>query len=102
MGVYAKSKTLIDSPQQNQSGLTIRTIEAVGSNRKVVTSNPNVANHDFYAFGNAAVVKDGEMPEIDFVKRIPIAIPMSIRQRYSIDSWLSQLISGIGRGSRSF
>jgi hypothetical protein len=100
MDVYAKSKTLVDSPQQNQSGLTIRTIEAVGSNRKVVTSNPSIAHHDFYAFGNAAIVKDGEMPEIDFVRRIPAVIPMNIRQRYSIDSWLSQLICDISRGSR--
>lgn len=54
-GIYAQSKAIIDSPQSSQIGLTMRTIEAVGSRRKLITANKDVLNYDFASAGRVFV-----------------------------------------------
>jgi hypothetical protein len=45
---YIKSKAIVDITDPNQTGLPIRIIEAVGANKKIITTNYNVVNEDFY------------------------------------------------------
>lgn len=48
LSLIKKSKALIDIVQQNQTGLTLRTLEAVFYNKLLVTNNKNIVNYDFY------------------------------------------------------
>jgi hypothetical protein len=45
---YLYSKAIIDISSPNQTGLPIRVIEAFGANKKIVTTNHNIMNEDFY------------------------------------------------------
>ncbi|MHA0916204.1 hypothetical protein ACR9H8_15910 [Kosakonia cowanii] len=43
-----KSRALIDIVQQNQTGLTLRALEAVFFNKLLITNNKDIINYDFY------------------------------------------------------
>lgn len=45
---YIKSKAIVDISSPTQTGLPFRIIEAVGANKKIVTTNKNVVRETFY------------------------------------------------------
>lgn len=87
---YARSRALIDSPQAGQRGLTIRTIESVGMNRKLVTANVGVRSYDFFAFGNV-IVDDGKV-DISPAMSDPEPYPDVIRNSYSVRTWVGRVL----------
>ena len=94
LAVYALSRSLVDSPQEGQCGLTIRTIESVGMNRRLVTTNAGVRSYDFFEFGNVAV-DDGSV-DISCVMDDPTPYPNSIRQSYSVRKWVGRILEEMG------
>ena len=46
--VYESSRCVLDSAQAGQLGLTIRVLEALGAKKKLITTNEDVVNYDFY------------------------------------------------------
>ena len=46
--IYKKTKTVIDYSNPDQTGLTMRTFEALGSGRKLITTNKNIMSEPFY------------------------------------------------------
>lgn len=53
--VFANSKCVLDSAQAGQIGLTIRVLEALGAKKKLITTNEDVVNYDFYREENIYV-----------------------------------------------
>lgn len=45
---YIKSKAIIDISSPRQTGLSMRIIEALGANKKIITINSNIVNESFY------------------------------------------------------
>jgi hypothetical protein len=45
---YIRSKAIIDISSPTQTGLPFRIIEAIGANKKIVTTNKNVTKESFY------------------------------------------------------
>ena len=93
--IYAHSRTVIDSPQGGQGGLTMRTMEALGAKRRLITANPAVKEYDFFRFGNVMVCEGGNMPDATFAASDPVEIPRNIYKRYSISSWLDRLLQAV-------
>ena len=48
LSLYAQTDILLDFPRANQNGLTMRTLEALGAKKKLITTNPNIVNYEFY------------------------------------------------------
>ncbi len=46
--ILLQSKVVLDLHNINQSGLTMRTIEALALNKKIATTNSNIKDYDFY------------------------------------------------------
>ena len=90
LAIYARSRSLVDSPQAGQRGLTIRTIESVGMNRRLVTANAGVSCYDFFSFGNV-VVDDGKV-DISSVMTDPVLYPDAIRNSYSMHAWVGKVL----------
>ncbi len=44
--ILKRSKTVVDIPRETQSGITIRTIEALASGTKVITTNKHIMEYD--------------------------------------------------------
>ncbi|MEQ3044081.1 hypothetical protein AAA017_10910, partial [Odoribacter splanchnicus] len=92
--VIKKSRTILDIQHPKQSGLTIRTIEMIGARRKLITTNSNIKEYDFYHPANIFIV-DRECPVIpdDFFKMDYHQVNSDIYYKYSLDGWLDEIFT---------
>lgn len=90
--IIIESKCILDAPQSGQTGLTIRTIECLGAKRKLITTNKDVVNYDFYRPENIYVY-DGKIDiSNDFFKKDYQDIDDKIYKKYSLKNWLRILL----------
>lgn len=90
--VYENSMCVLDSAQAGQLGLTIRVIEALGAKKKLITTNEDVMNYDFYCPENIYVY-DGNMDLNNiFFKSGYKEIDKNIYEKYSLRSWLKKIV----------
>ena len=84
---------MIDINRPNQLGLTMRTVEAVGAQRKLITTNRDIVNYDLYSTRGVLVV-DRDDPVIDeeFLDSEAVPFDEQVRQRYSIGSWIEAIL----------
>lgn len=90
--LYAKCSCVIDSPQTGQIGLTMRTIEAIGAGRKLVTSNSAIENYDFFSYGDVFIPNGNVSDLVSFAGDRTRRIPASVRTRYSLKSWTDKIL----------
>lgn len=87
------SKCILDSAQDNQNGLTIRVIETLGAKRKLITTNANIREYDFYKPENIYVY-DNKFDFNDiFFKSNYEEIDNDIYKKYSLRNWLNELLN---------
>lgn len=90
--VYESAKCILDSAQAGQSGLTIRVFETLGAKKKLITTNKDIVNYDFYRPENIYVY-DGEIDLNNiFFKCQYQEISEEIYKKYSITSWLKEIL----------
>lgn len=86
------SRCIMDSAQAGQIGLTIRVIEALGAKKKLITTNPDVVNYDFFCEENIYVY-DGKFDySSKFFTEPYKEIEEKIYRKYSLCSWLKELV----------
>ena len=92
--LYGRSRIIVDYTHPGQNGFTMRTIEAFGCGKKLVTNNKNIINADFYDPNNIFVY-DGEKVEIpDSFICLPYHLPdKEIYEKYSVDFWLASILA---------
>ena len=54
--IIDNSRAVLDIQHHNQSGLTMRTLETLGMKKKLITTNEEVRNYDFYNPSNIAII----------------------------------------------
>lgn len=90
--VYEASRCVLDSAQDGQLGLTIRVLEALGAKKKLITTNEDIVNYDFYRPENIYVYNgDIDLNNI-FFKEGYKKIDSSIYEKYSLRSWLKEIV----------
>jgi hypothetical protein len=89
INISEKSKAIIDIEHPKQKGLTMRTFEVLGKEKKLITTNRNIENYDFYNASNIMVV-DRLNPVIDkdFINTDYQQLPINIYYKYRLDGWL--------------
>lgn len=89
------SRCLIDIVQKNQSGLTLRPLEALFYSRKLLTNNPMIIKEDFYHPNNIMIFNENEI-DIDelkeFMKKPLINLPQSIVDQYMVENVINKII----------
>lgn len=91
--LYEYSMCVLDSPQAGQTGLTIRVLEALGAKKKLITTNPDIVNYDFYRPENIYVYKGKIDLNNIFFKKPYMEIDNIIYSKYSLKSWLEEILS---------
>lgn len=92
--LYNRSRIIVDYTHPGQNGFTMRTIETLGCNKKLVTNNKKVMEADFYNPDNFYVYEGEEVDIPDKFINSPYHMPdNNIYQRYSIDSWIDSIIN---------
>lgn len=90
--VFANSKCVLDSAQAGQIGLTIRVLEALGAKKKLITTNEDVVNYDFYREENIYVY-DGHFDlKAPFFNSDYVEVENSVYEKYSLRNWLKEII----------
>ena len=85
-----QSKCVIDCQMTNQKGLTMRTFEALGFHKKLITSNDNICDYDFYNSNNIIVCTKDEKVPIDFIES-EFDYSHSIGDEFSLDSFVKKI-----------
>lgn len=91
--IYSESRCVLDVEHTNQSGLTMRTIEMVGMGKKIITTNRQIKQYDFYDPNNILVIdRDEAKIDPDFFDREFRPIPESVRRGYSIEAFVRDIL----------
>lgn len=90
------SKAVFDIQHHAQIGLTMRTFELIGLQKKMVTTNADVKNYDFYRENNIAVI-DRNKPIISqkWLDAPYEKLPTNIYHKYSINGWLEEITENL-------
>lgn len=90
--IYEQSKCVLDSAQDGQFGLTIRVIEALGAKKKLITTNEDIVNYDFYRPENIYIYnKEIDLDDV-FFKEEYKELDESIYNKYSLKNWLEEIV----------
>ncbi|MDN3725013.1 hypothetical protein QRD02_11505 [Aequorivita sp. SDUM287046] len=87
-----KSIAVLDLLRDDQAGLSFRIFEAMGFQKKIITSNEYVKEFDFYNPENILVINP-EKPEIptSFFESPYVPIPQEIYRKYTLEGWVEQV-----------
>ena len=87
------SKMIIDVQQENQNGLTIRTMETLALGKKLITTNKNIKDYDIYDENNIYVVENLEFNGIEeFIHKNYSPIKNNILKKYSLEQWIKNIL----------
>jgi hypothetical protein len=87
------SNCTLDIAHPLQNGLTMRTIELVGAQRKIITTNADIVNYDFYNEDNVLILdRSNPVLNIDFFRQPYKELDKGIVQQYALSNWLSKMI----------
>lgn len=90
--ILSSSKSILDIQHPKQTGLTMRTIETIGSQKKLLTTNEDVVNYDLYDERNIRVIdRQNPIVDIDFINNDFRPLSDEIKSKYSTEGWLQQL-----------
>lgn len=91
--VLRKSRITIDIPHESQNGLSIRTLEALASKTKLITTNKNIVGYDIYNPENIYII-DRKNINVDqsFIDSEFVDYSKDMIQKYSIDSWVRTIL----------
>lgn len=90
--VYETSRCVLDSAQDGQLGLTIRVLEALGAKKKLITTNEDVINYDFYKPENIYVYEGKIDLENVFFTHEYKEVSKEVYEKYSLRSWLKEIL----------
>lgn len=90
-----KSRVIFDIPHDKQSGLTMRTIETIGANKKLITTNSNINMYDFYNENNILIINnETNLNDIEnFINKPYERINNKVYEKYSIKYWVDAILN---------
>ncbi len=89
-----KSEILLDIQKSNQKGLSFRVFEALGYEKKLITTNKYVAEYDFYSPNNILIIdpENIQIPE-SFLEATYQTIPKAILYPYTLEGWIKKVFA---------
>lgn len=88
------SNIILDFQNSFHKGLSFRTFEAIGYQKKLITNNQLVKNYDFYDPNNIFVLSRDNFQEIEsFIEKNYTQLPKDIYQKYSFTSWIESVLN---------
>jgi hypothetical protein len=92
--IIAASKSVLDISHPLQSGLTMRTIEAIGLRKKIITTNSDIVNYDFYNESNVTIFNgDCKNINLNFINLNNFKVDDAVMSRYTLSSWVKDVFN---------
>ncbi|WP_409415535.1 hypothetical protein [Flavobacterium sp. PS2] len=90
--LYKESKVVLDINHPNQRGLTMRVFEALGSGKKLITTNIDIKRYPFYNENNIYVIDRNNIDlNCNFFSLPFIDVDKKLYHQMSITGWLEEL-----------
>ena len=91
--VFSRSLSVLDIEHPRQRGLTMRTFETMGSHKKLITTNAQVRDYDFYRPENICVI-DRAAPRVPagFFESPFVPVGEALYRRYSLAGWVDEVL----------
>jgi hypothetical protein len=87
------SDAVLDIEHPKQRGLTMRTIETMISEKKLITTNKNVIDSNLYDKSRIHIInRDNPQLPSNFIDCPFLPIPKSLKDYYSCETWVSELL----------
>ena len=91
--IMSQSDIIIDYTHPSQTGFTMRTCESIGHRCKLITNNKMVRWADFFNDNNVLIYEgDNIIVPKDFIFSEYKELPSSVYSRYSISTWLKDVL----------
>lgn len=88
-----RSKVLLDINRLGQIGLTFRVFESLGLEKKLITTNADIKNYDFYNPNNILIIDEkNPIIPVSFFENEYEKIPDSILNQYTLKGWTNRVI----------
>lgn len=85
----SSSKAIVDYVSEKQSGLTLRPLEALFFDKKLITNDKTIINRDFYSKNNIFILGIDDMDSINkFLEEPYEIIDKAIVEKYDFNNWL--------------
>lgn len=89
LNIVEQSACIIDVPKPNQSGLTLRALEALFYSKKLITTDTTMRKRDFYHPNNILIWDSQSDIEIKKFFELPyISIAQEIKSKYTLEMWI--------------
>lgn len=94
--IILESKCILELQMEGQSGCTLRTLESMFLNRKLITNNKDIVNYDFYNPNNIFVIenaddfKDRFNDILKFMRSPYQKFPDMVKNNYKFCKWLER------------
>ena len=89
-----RSKILLDIQRKEQNGLTFRVFESLSLHKKLITTNHNIINYDFYNPNNILVINEQNIDFVtDFFETDYEPIPEEIFKKYTLNHWVETIFN---------
>lgn len=93
--LYSKSNVILDISHPGQSGLTMRTFEAIGAGKKLITTNTNIRDYPFYDPDNIFLIsRDEVILQKEFFLKKYKPLSSELYDKCSIDGWIEDIFLG--------
>lgn len=96
--ILKNSKVVLDINFSEQLGLTLRSIEAIGSETKIITTNKSIINYDFYNKENIIYIENvGDIsliPKEFFTKKYK-KLSENIKEKYKAKGFIEDIFKTI-------
>ena len=89
--IFNQSKVILDLNHNNRQGMTINCITAIAKGKKLITTNKDIKNEDFYSPENIYIIDENNpILNIEFFKNEPQPIDLS---HLRLDNWLKYILN---------
>ncbi len=86
-----KSVGILDIVSPSQTGLTLRIMESLFLEKKLITNNKDIKNYPFYNKKNIFLLgEDQDETLLDFIKKPYEKVPKEIVEEYDYKNWLNR------------
>jgi hypothetical protein len=90
--VMRSSTAIIDVEHPRQRGLTMRTLEVLGSGRKLVTTNPHIRSYPFFSEDRIWLLDRRELKvDPEFFREPAPPMPAGFAAKYSLAAWVDEV-----------
>lgn len=88
------SKSILNVTLPDQIGATMRDYESIFNETKLITTNKNIKNYDFYIENNVFILGERNLAELPrFLNTVFSPVPKKILERHTLDTQMQEILS---------